>query len=262
MNPVRPRQSLSRAVNIFLALGFLLGVLPCALAKSEDPASIFRRANAAYRGGDYAQAAMLYESWIAQGGRSATLSYNLGNTYFKQGRVGLALVQYERAKKSAPRDRDIAANLNYVQGLLEYRVEDRRNWYLKALDTVLAAFTEKEIGILSLALGFLFWLSWVFSLYLRPDALWGWRRKTLLTLTLVIFGFWFLKGFHGLTVQEAIVLKPQATVRYGPSYKDQMALRLGEGIKVRVTKQEGGWSRIVLANGDTGWIPQEEMEVI
>ena len=249
--------------TIFFSSVFLFFSLAClAATPPEDPVSLFRQANAAYRGGDYAKAASLYENLIAQGKANAALYYNLGNTYFKQGRVGPALVQYERAKKMAPRDHDIRANLTYTKGLLEYRVEDKRNWYMKAWDAALSAFTQKEVGILSFALGLLFWLSWALSLYFRPETSWGWKRKTLLVLTVVAFSFWSLKEFHDLRVKEAIVLKPQAAVRYGPSYKDQVALRLGEGIKVRVAQQEGDWSRIVLVSGDTGWIPQEEIGMI
>ena len=245
----------------FILLAFSASVQASAVT-ATDPASIFREANIAYRASDYAKAASIYESLISRGKNAGVIYYNLGNAYFKQGQIGQAILQYERAKKMAPRDRDIAANLNFLRSLLEYRVEDKRNWYLRALDRALSFFTEKEIGIAGLALGLLFWISWAFSLYRQPDVPWGWRRKTFLILTLLAAFFWFLKGFHDLRVHEAIVLKPQATVRYGPSYKDQVALRLGEGIKVRIAKQEGDWSRIVLANGDTGWIPKEEIGII
>ena len=229
---------------------------------SRPAATIFQQANQAYRGGDYPQAASLYEHLITGGKREGNFFYNLGNTYFKQGRLGPAILQFERARKKNPRDRDVLANLNYVKGLLEYRVEDKRNWYLRAFETLLAFVTQKEAGIVSFALSLFFLLSWVVPLYFRPDMNWGWRRKTVLVLAALAFSFWLTKGFHDLSVQEAIVLKPQATVRYGPSYKDQAALRLGEGIKVRVTKKEGEWSRIALTNGDTGWIAQEDLEVI
>jgi SH3-like domain-containing protein len=64
---------------------------------------------------------------------------------------------------------------------------------------------------------------------------------------------------HDMTVRDAIVLKPQAAVRYGPSYKDQVAFRLAEGMKVRIKKDAEEWSRVGLANGETGWMNQEEM---
>ena len=240
----------------------LLCLIPSAGAKEANPASLFQQANAAYRGGDYGQAASLYESLIAQDQKEGDIYYNLGNAYFKQGKMGLALLQYERARKLDPRDHDFLANLNYVRSLLEYRVEDKRNWYLRAFEAVLAFFTEKEMGIASLAFGVLFWMSWIFSLYVRPGSLWGWKRKMVSVLAALAFSFWVAKGLHDRTTQEAIVMKPQAPVRYGPSYKDQVALKLGEGIKIRVTKNAGEWSRIVLTNGETGWIAQEEIGII
>ena len=235
---------------------------PTARAEAKSPLIIFQDANAEYHGGDYAQAASLYESLIAKGTRNASVYYNLANAYFKQGRLGSAIFYYEKARRLAPRDRDISINLGYVKGLLEYRIEDKRNWYVKTAEALLASFTPIEIGIVSLGWGLFFWLIWAFYLYFRTESSWGWRRKTLLVFTLGCVSLWFLKAMHDVSVQEAIVLKPQAAVRYGPSYKDQVALRLGEGLKVRVKKRAGDWSRVVLTNGETGWIFQEEIGVI
>ena len=250
--------------RVFLGLCVLLslGALPYAAAKNPDAASLFQEANTSYRAGEYARAATLYEKLIGQGEKDAALHYNLGNAYYKESRIGLALLQYEKGRKIAPRDRDLLANLNYVRGLLEYRVEDKRNWYLRAIESALTFFTEEELGIVSLTLSLLFWVGWIIALYLKPEASWGWKRKTVLVFASLALSIWLMKGIHDLTSQEAIVLKPQGTVRYGPSYKDQVALRLGEGIKVRVTKREGEWSRILLVNGETGWTAQEEMGVI
>lgn len=231
-------------------------------AETKSPLTIFQDANAAYRGGDYVHAASLYESLIAGGARNAGIYYNLANAYFKQDQLGAAILYYEKAKRLAPRDRDIAVNLGYVRGLLEYRIEDKRNWYVKTGEAALRSFTLREIGIASLALGMVCWLSWAFCLYVRPESSWGFRRKTLLTFTLIGFSLWFLKAVHDATGQEAIVTKPQAQVRYGPSHKDQVAFRLGEGLKVRVKRKAGEWSRVVLINGETGWMDQEEIGVI
>ena len=229
---------------------------------SEDMPSIFQKANAEYRGADYVQAGSLYESLIAKGAKDANVYYNLGNVYFKQNRTGVAVLNYERALRLHPRDRDIRANLAYVKGLLEYRIEDKRNWYLKTLENLLGIFTFEEMGIVSLTLGLSFWMSWLVILFLRPDGVWGWKIKTLMMIALMAFSLWLFKGVQAQTIQEAVVLKSQASVRYGPSYKDQIAFKLGEGMKVRVKKTEGEWSRVILVNGETGWMAQEEIGVI
>jgi len=243
-------------------LFFALLFPPAVSGETKSPLAVFQEANGAYRGGDYSQAASLYESLAIQGAGNASIYYNLANAYFKQDRLGRAILYYEKAKRLAPRDRDISANLGHARGLLEYRIEDKRNWYAKTGEAILAYFTPLELGIASLGLGLLFWTSWAFSLYFRPASRWGWRRKALLVFTLGSLSLWFLKGIQTLTRQEAIVLKSQAAVRYGPSFKDQVALRLGEGLKVGVRKQAGEWDRIVLTNGETGWIYQEEIGVI
>lgn len=240
-----------------------VGMFPLeASSAGESAASTFQKANEAYRVGDYGRAARLYESLIAKEWRPAAVYYNLGNAYFKQDEIGLALLNYERAKRIRPRDRDVSANLKYAASLLEYRIEDKRNWYQRALEAFLRSFTLREIGTASLALGALFWLSWGVPLYLRPGTPWGWKRKWLLVVTLGAFSLWGIKGIHEGTVKEAVVLKEKAPVRYGPSYKDQVALRLGEGLKVRLTKRSEEWSRVVLTNGETGWMSHEDLGVI
>lgn len=246
---------------IFLLFSFL-GLKSPASARAESPAALFKKANAAYRNGDYTAATSGYESLIMRNWKNANVYYNLGNVYFKEKRLGQAILNYEKARRQDPRDRDISANLAYVRGLLEYRVEDKRNWYLKAGEAILASFTSREIGIVSLLLGLLFWISWGISLYLHPNSAWGWKRKALLGVTLVCVSLWVLRGWHDVTFEEAIAIKPQAAVRYGPSPKDQVAFRLGEGIKVRIKNRQGEWSRVVLANGETGWMNQEDVGIV
>src|SRR5271165_2579987 len=51
----------------------------------------------------------------AQPGYSAAALYNLGNSYARAGKPGLAVLNYERASLLAPNDPDIAANLRFVR---------------------------------------------------------------------------------------------------------------------------------------------------
>ncbi|MBI2167071.1 MAG: BatD family protein [Candidatus Omnitrophica bacterium] len=225
----------------------------------KDPAEIFREANRLYQAADYSQAASLYESLIDQGFRNSAVHYNLGNAYFKESRLGRAILHYERSRRLRPRDPDTLANLRYATSLLEYRIEDKRNWYFRALEAVLRFFTREEIGVLFLGLGVLFWGSWAYLLYFRKGAPWGWRVKTVLVFLVLASGLWLFKE---VPLREAVVLKPKASVRYGPSYKDQVAFRLAEGMKVRLQKKLDSWNRVSLPNGETGWISDEEIEEI
>lgn len=240
----------------------LLGTAGPALAEPENQAAIFQKANEAYRGGDYPEAARLYESLVTQGARQADIYYNLGNAYFKQKKIGLALLNYERAKRLEPRDRDIRADLAFSRSLLEYRVEDKRNWYLKMGEIFLETFTREEIALAALAFILLFWLSWAVQLFFRPLTSWGRPQRVFFLAAFSFACLWVSKEIYSRTVQEALALQSQAAVRYGPSHKDQIAFRLGEGIKVRLKKRTGEWSQVLLTNGETGWMANEEIGVI
>ena len=65
-------------------------------AAGADAQTLIDRANEAYRNGDYAQAAELYEQSGEQDGTSAAYFYNLGNAYYKSGVDQRAILKYER----------------------------------------------------------------------------------------------------------------------------------------------------------------------
>ena len=81
----------------------------------------FQGAVAAYGRGDYKQAIDGFEALTGEG-LSASLLYNLGNSYARHGQVGKAILNYERALRLAPGDSDIHGNLDLVrkdQGLFQ-----------------------------------------------------------------------------------------------------------------------------------------------
>jgi cytochrome c-type biogenesis protein CcmH/NrfG len=67
-------------------------------------------ANQLHEAGQYEDATTAYEHLVNQGVAESTLFYNLGNAYFKQGEVGRAILNYDRAARLNPRDADIQAN--------------------------------------------------------------------------------------------------------------------------------------------------------
>ena len=59
----------------------------------------------------YRQAAAAFERLVADGVRSAALEYNLGNTRFRLGDLGRAVLHYRRAQRLDPGDAKLAENL-------------------------------------------------------------------------------------------------------------------------------------------------------
>ncbi|MBM4369096.1 MAG: tetratricopeptide repeat protein, partial [Deltaproteobacteria bacterium] len=65
--------------------------------------------------GDFAAAGDAYTEAIASGAVSADLFYNLGNVRYRQDRVAEAILAWRRAAVLAPRDPDVAANLEFAR---------------------------------------------------------------------------------------------------------------------------------------------------
>ncbi len=74
----------------------------------------FRQAGAAYEAGRWEEATTAYEALLAEGFDDPRVHYNLGNALFKQGRLGPAILEYERALARHPSDADAKENLAYA----------------------------------------------------------------------------------------------------------------------------------------------------
>ena len=241
--------------RLFLLVTFLALMLPVmAYAWTQGDVPQFEKANKNYREGHFKEAISLYEELAREHKEVWVFFYNLGNSYHRTSQRGQAILAYKRAQRLDPRNQDILYNLRYVQGLGEYRIQDKRNWYVKFGMRMLDYVTEKEVGVLAFGFFFLFMAAWAFVLFFRPEASWGWGRKILLFLTL-FFGIGFgLKNIQNHVIREAIVLSKDTPARYGPSDSDQVAFKLGEGLSAYVVDTREGWSRIFLVNGESGWV--------
>ncbi len=256
---IRSRWGQTRWILFMLALG-LGAALPTLLwAFEASDIRIFKKANEDYQEGRFQAAAETYEELAARYPNTAVFFYNLGNARFRLGASGASLLAYERALALSPRNGDIRRNLNYVRGLLEYKIEDKRNWYLKALEAVLKFFTFNEILFVSLLLFGLFLSGWLWALSSRRGAPWGPTRKTLLILSLIFSALLSAKKMQMDVWRDAVVVAKQAEIRYGPSDTDQVAFRLGEGLKVYVVDRREDWSRALLWNGESGWVKNNQI---
>ncbi len=233
-----------------------------AWAVTQEDAALFSKANQGYRKGDFQNAAQVYEELSRRYPRNAAIYYNLGNARYRLGTLGPAILAFERAKLFEPRNKDIRANLAYVRSLLEYRIDDKRNWYLKLAEKILEYFTYQEIFLWAMILYAVFVAGGITALALRRPLSGGWVRRTLLTLLILSALLALAKHIETRVIRDAVVMQPGVEVRYGPSDADQVAFRLGEGLEIYVLDRRSEWSRILLVNGEGGWVRNDQiMEV-
>jgi len=240
----------------FLLIALCLTPRVCAAAET---AKIFQEANTSYRTGDYAKAAGLYESLVKEEPRVAAFYYDLANTYVRLGKLSLAILNYEKALRLDPRNQDIRENLRYTRGLLEYRVEDTRNWYLKATEAVLKYAAEREIYIVVLAILCVFLAGGILYFLNGRGVFWNpWQRFVFIVLLLAV-AVAVGKQVQSNVIRDAIVMQKECEARYGPSEHDQVAFKMGEGIKVFVMDRREDWSRVILTNGESGWVKDSDI---
>lgn len=223
-------------------------------------------ANTAYSKGDYNKAVSLYESILNNGQEAPEVYYNLGNAYYKKNTIGLAILNYERAKKLKPADEDIIVNLKFANQKIEDKIDAAPQLFL----------TEWKNGIV----------------YLMNETSWSVFCIVVTILALLLFGMYAssyskrLKqlGFYGGVVfliaavllffiaqhsyelsknsNEAVIVSPSVTIVGSPDEKSTKLFILHEGTKVSITQEEGDWMEVKIANGNVGWIKKQNMIAI
>ena len=246
-----------RSFSLFLLL-FVFGA-----AFPTDWPDRFRQANDLYGQGRYRESAPAYEALISEGAVSGALFYNLGNSYFKQGQIGKAILAYERALRLAPHDKEILGNLAYAREFVQDKVAGpesspwtRRFIYLyeQATPNLLLAFATLSYFLLVLVLCFMI---------LRPNARASMKKWLILfSVSLSIFLSCFGLKMFSERYSQAIIIAREVEVRYGPSPQETKAFLLHEGTKCAIREFSGDWVLIWLPNDQGGWVPHESLEQI
>jgi tetratricopeptide (TPR) repeat protein len=76
----------------------------------NSPSALLDSADRDYSKGNFEKAAQHYEEVISLGFESPEVYFNLGNTYYKLDKIGMSILNYERAKKLSPYDKEINFN--------------------------------------------------------------------------------------------------------------------------------------------------------
>jgi len=255
MKPIRP------ILLFLLALSIYQSPL-----SAQEPLQRAQLADSAYRIADYEQAASLYEEVLASGFASPDLYYNLGNTYYRLDRFGLAILNYERALRLRPgmsdaRDNLALANSHTVDRIAELPRLFVVNWYI-ALITRISPSSWRVITLLF----FILCLAAVTVIALSRNVT---LRKSALAVAIAAAVLFILSQLlmiastsHFNARAEAIVMEPSVTVKSSPEHQSADKLILHEGTKVTISETLSGWNKITLSDGTTGWCESSAIEQI
>lgn len=248
-------------IIIFLGLVFLFQPL---FSASSD--QLIEKANAAYVDGQYSYAIELYEELLKQNLEAPQLYYNLGNAYFKENRLGQAILNYERALRLKPGDDNTIYNLEIARGRMVDLINPTplifyERWW-KLIFTMFSADTWAKLALVFLTLT----LSFVGSfLFFKTRGM----KKVAFGLTLIGILFMLLSFFsaraqhyHTFEKKEAIVMVQRATAKSSPGDNSPDLFVIHEGSKAQITGELGQWYEVRLANGNVGWVKKSALEII
>ncbi len=245
----KPRTLFGAAALLALA-AFLLA--PAARGDAAPEAhGLFFSANQAFRDNDFSRAAQDYETLARQGRAGADVFFNLGNAYFRMGRLGLAIVNYERARILAPRDPDVDYNLRHAQGMRTDEAEKPGDFPAMGW---LAKITGREAFLAFAVLNALFFL----VLTLRSFRSWEWTWYAAIGLAILWTAGAFaggLKVYQAATDRRAVVVDDRIEVRAGPDEKETLLFVLHAGTVVDQEREEDGWRLVRFSEDKRGWTP-------
>lgn len=245
-------------------ISFLLLCISISFASSEE--DLISKGNQFYQSGNFLQAAQLYQQVVSAGYESPVLYYNLGNSYYRLGKIGFAILNYERAQKLAPGDEDISHNLALANSRIVDKIENIPPFFLfRWWESLLAAFsisgwtyTAYFFYILVLvSIGLFFFTKTPFRQKLSLYSAAGFIVLLIITSTLLA-----IRMKRELNYKHGVVVEQAVTAKLSPDDKGTDAFVLHEGIKVRLEDKVNDWVRIRLRDGKVGWLPEKDLRTI
>lgn len=227
--------------------------------------TLFYQANSLYKEAKYKEAISAYEELLDNNIETGAVCYNLGNTYFKAGQRGRAILNYLRAGRLAPRDPDLRENLSYARSLIKGgQTPLKGGWIFKTWDDLCRSITINETACLVSVFYLLGMVMLIICVLNRKI------RKTL-RYFIIVSGCVFILFALALITQinwfeyqtRAVVINDQVRIVFEPS-EDAMdtELLLYEGHTVRIIGTDGRFYKIKRPDGQSGWVRSEDLELL
>ena len=221
-----------------------------------------RQGNDAVLAKHYDAALADYQALVDAGFGTGDVYFNLGNAALGAGKLGEAVLAYERALRRDPGDDDARANLALARKRNVDKVVGGGSGppFLARVARVVAP------GPVTVA----FLVAWglLFLGLLGLRLVRGQRLLLSLVATLGLLGSVAAGGlladvaWYRDHVVEAVVMARVIPVRKGPAPRFDTAFELHEGFEVRLLDHDGPYVQIRLANGLEGWVLRRTLKTI
>lgn len=242
--------------SLLLTVGVMAKELPANWTKAAE----------AYQDKQYTVAFDLYQELVDDGYVSAALYYNLANVCYRQNKLGLAILYYEKALKLAPRDQEIKANLALAKRQQLDQIDPLPAFFLDrwrhGIQSLFSSNTWSIIGAALLWLGAAGLILWILG-RARKQRKWGF----IVGVSLLIFSIlpFYLASSRAQFERHsgmAVLLESEYGLRSAPEEGSKVLVPLHEGVKLVIIDQIGDWLKVKLEDGEQGWLPERALGMI
>lgn len=227
---------------------------------------LMKRANDLYVQGQFEEAIKIYNSIIDEGYEGTSLFYNLGNAYYRTGKIGYAILYYEKALKLSPDDEDVKHNLQLAQLNIKDKIEALPPFFLfRIWETLLGFFSSEGWTIFTyiLFLAVLFTLGFYFftkNIAQQRIAFYSFVLALVLFFTSV--SLMIVKLNQEANLKYGIVIESTLTAKSSPDPQGKDAFVIHEGLKVKVEDKVDKWIKIRIEDGQVGWVEKFSIGII
>jgi len=222
----------------------------------------FEQGNRAYSEGKYQDAADLYHKIIEKGVASGEVYFNLGNTYYKLDQIGKTILYYEKAQQYLEGDPALEQNMKLASLKVVDKIEPIPKLFLEEWwNAVTHIFPLTIIAWLSYILFFLIMIFAAFYL-LFPKKIFIRAIWIFVTLFVIALSFYLSRIYQFESSKYGVILASKVSVVSEPSLTGSEVFIIHEGTKVAINREIDGWFEISLADGKTGWLKTNDLELI
>lgn len=238
--------------------------------------TITDRADSAYMNDDFKQAIELYTQAIDNDGSSSILYYNLGNSYYRMGMFGKAIVCYERALRLDPTNKEARTNLEFVNTKITDQIEDNGTFISNIFEKIIDRCHSNGWAWIALSSFIMFLLAVMIYIFVPAIVLKkiGFFGAIILFFIVVISNIFAYKAANKATAHNhAIIIEPSTILSTSPRQpkdRSEEAILLHEGTKVELidsvttvndsTKMK--WFDVKIDNKHRAWINSNAVEKI
>jgi len=185
-------------------------------------------------------------------GYSAAGLYNLANAYARQGKPGMAVLNYERASLLSPNDPDIDANLSYVRTAAHLPAPSRSTF--DRMVRIASPFALSWIGVIGLV------IVGVSALAAQLASRRRWMHRLGMLFGIAMLSLTVANGIALWPIlHEGVVITAATPVRVSPVPMGDPLFVLPEAETVRIAVEHEGFLLIQTRAGRTGWISRANL---